>query len=318
MRDGNRRSIMKKRWLLALFLLSATLCAAQPIRVAVLDFDDQTGQASDPLLGGLVKSGSLAQKGIFLLGQKLLGNDNFVLIDRRDFIDQIEKLKPKDMGEKTPTKPSFIHAAQALKADVVLRGSLLAFSTGKQLVNQGGIQTDFSTLSARVGIEALDARDGTVIAMSNGTAEKSFRQTKEVTTVLSENDALGIIDDAVGKALPAAEKALKALQARDQTRPMVKISVKTSADPALVEIDGILIGSSPLDGFEVYKGDHVLSIGKPGYQGITKRILMDKDMKIESPMLRVQLSADEVKEIMEKMKINVVVGEPAFVITPLN
>jgi len=57
-----------------------------------------------------------------------------------------------------------------------------------------------------------------------------------------------------------------------------------------VEIDGILVGSSPLEGFEVYKGYHVLSIGKPGYQGITKRILMDKDMKIESPMLRVQLS----------------------------
>jgi hypothetical protein len=309
---------MKRLLSAALAMAWAAVVAAAPLRVAVLDFDDRTGLKPDALLGGEIQTRAIVEKGALLLGEKLVNQPNFVLVDRRDFIAQVEKLQPKDMGDKTPTRPSFIQAAQAIRADAVLRGSLLALSTGKQSVNLGGNQTEMSTLSARVAIEALDARDGAVIAMANGKAEKTFRQTAQVKTVLSENEVLLLVEEAIGKALPSVEKALREKQAAQQERPTVKVSVKTTADPALVEIDGILVGSTPLERFETYKGDHVLSIGKPGYQQITKRILLDKDMMIEAPMLKVQLSADELKEVLEKMRMNVVVGEPALVITPLH
>jgi hypothetical protein len=291
----------------------AASCSA-PLRLALLDFEDQTGLKSDAQLGGAIAPGALAGKGVFLLTKHLLGAESISLIDRRDFIEQIEKLQPTDSGEAKPTKPSFLHAAQALRADVVLRGSLLSFSTGKQVVNQGGYETEFSTLSLHVAVEALDAVDGSVIAMADSTASGNFRQTKEHYTVISEEDAMGLFDKALAQAVPQLEISLKNRMERESSRPKVKLTLKTSADPALIEIDGILVGSTPVENLEIYQGDHVITVGKQGYRDITKRILFEKNTAIEIPMMRTQLSAEELKEIFEKIRLNVVEVDPGIII----
>lgn len=309
---------MKKYAIAAVLMMMPVLAVwAEPVKVAVLDFEDRTGQASDALLGGSIKSGALADKGLDLLGRRLLDAGTFVLVDRRDFINQIDQLKPTDMGRPTPTKPSFLHAAQALNMDVVLRGSLLSFSPGKQVVRQGGYETEFVTLSLRVSVQAVDPVDGTVIAMADGAASGQFRQTAEHFTTLSEDDALGLLDKAIEQVVPALQSRLEQREAAQAARPRVKISVRSSADPALVEIDGLLVGSTPLENFEVYKGDHVLTVGKPGHRDITKRILLEQDSAIEVPMMRTEMSAEEWKDILEKVRMNVVIGEPGIVITPL-
>ena len=284
----------------------AAVASAEPIRVALMDFQDQTGMKSDADLGGGIASSALSGKGVFLLAEQLVGKEGFTLVDRRDFMDQMEKLQPKDMGEKTPTKPSFIQAAQALNTDVVLRGSLLGFSTGKKVVDQGGYKTEFSTASLRVGIEALDSVDGTVVAMANGVADGNFRQTAASYTVMSEEDAIGLMQKAIAQALPNIENALQTRLSKLASRPKIKLSVSTSADPALIEIDGILVGTSPVKGLDIYQGDHVLTIGKPGYRDITKRILFEKNTEIEVPMMRTELSAEEMKEVLEKARLDII------------
>ena len=296
----------------------AAVASAEPIRVALMDFQDQTGMKSDADLGGGIASSALAGKGVFLLAEQLVGKEGFTLVDRRDFMDQMEKLQPKDMGEKTPTKPSFIQAAQALNTDVVLRGSLLGFSTGKKVVDQGGYKTEFSTASLRVGIEALDSVDGSVVAMANGVADGNFRQTAASYTVMSEEDAISLMQKAIAQAMPNIENALQTRLSKLSSRPKIKLSVSTSADPALIEIDGILVGTSPVKGLDIYKGDHVLTIGKPGYRDITKRILFEKNTEIEVPMMRTELSAEEMKEVLEKARLDIIstdgVLEPGLII----
>ena len=284
----------------------AAVAFAAPIRIALMDFEDGTGMKSDAALGGRIAPGALADKGLTLLGEQLLGQEGFSLIDRRDFMDQVEKLRPKDRGEKTPTKPSFIQAAQALRADVVLRGRLLSFSPGKEVVDQGGYKTEFSTLSLRVSIEALDSVDGSVVAMVDGAAQSNFRQTASHYAELSEDDAIGLMEKAIGSATPKLISALQGKISKLESQPKIKLSLKTSADPALIEIDGLLIGTSPVQNLEIYRGDHVLTIGKPGYRDITKRILFEKSTEIEVPMIRTELSADEMKEILEKARLNVI------------
>lgn len=300
-----------------LSLVAAMVVRAQPARVAVVDFDDQTGAKPDAALGGAVSSAALAQKGVFVLGQRLLGREAFTLIDRRDFITQMEKLHPTDAGKPTPIRPSFLQAAQALRADVVLRGAIQGFSVGKESVNQGGHQADFSTLSLRVGVEALDPHDGAVIAMASGTAQTKVRQTQSLQTTLGEEEVLTLMEKAVDVALPQVEAALSKRMEAQKNRPVVKLNIKTSADPAMVEIDGILVGTTPIEGLEVYKGDHVLTVGKPGHRDITKRILFEQDSKIDVPMMRTELSADEVKEILEKGRLNMILGDPGITILPL-
>jgi hypothetical protein len=308
--------------ILVAVVVGAAVASAAPIRVALMDFQDQTGMKSDASLGGGMAPGALADKGLYLLGQQLLDQEGFSLIDRRDFMTQVEKLQPKDQGEKTPTKPSFIQAAQALRADVVLRGSLLSFSTGKEVVDQGGYKTEFVTLSLRVSIEALDSVDGSVVAMTDGAAHEQFRQTDSHYTELSEDDTIRLMGRAIESATPKLISALQGKTSKLENRPKVKLSVKTSADPALVELDGILVGTSPIQNLEVYAGDHVLTIGKPGYRDTTKRILFEKSTEIEVPMIRTELTADEMKEVLEKARLDVIsvngsVLQPGFIIKTL-
>lgn len=302
---------------LCAFLLSAALAFAadRPLRVAVLDFVDQTGMKSDQQLGGAIAPGALAGKGFIVLGKQLVNAGGFEVIDRRDFIAQVEKLQPKDMGESTPIKPSFLQAAQQLRADVVLRGNIMSFSTGKQKVNQGGYATELSTVSLRVSLEALDAKDGAVIAVADGDARQSFRQTESLSTELSEDDVLGMLETAVAKALPNVRDAVVSREVELASRPTVTMSVKTSEDPALIEVDGILIGTSPVADFEVYKGDHVLTVSKPGYVQITKRILFEKNTSIEVPMLRVALTADEKAQILKDADLDIISSDvPGLII----
>lgn len=303
-----------KWFLTAMAAATLTVQAEQPLRVAVLEFQDQTGQPADALLGGAVAPGAMAEKGVFLLGKLLANREDFVLVDRRDLIAQMERLQPKDQGERTPTKPSFLQAAQALRADVVLRGSLLSLSSGKQIVNQGGHQAEFATFSVRVALEALDAKDGAVIAAADGVARQPFRQTESLKTVLGEDDLFQLMEKSVAEAIPALEKSLAARAEQAKSRPTIKLSVKTTEDPAMVELDGLLVGTTPIEGLEVYRGDHVLAVGKPGYQQVTKRILFEKDTSVEVPMLREQLTADELAAIYEKIQLKVIQTDPGVII----
>lgn len=310
---------IKQTGMLLIFVICALAAKAEnlpPMKVALLDFENQAGAASDAKLVGGITPQVLAAKGAFALAGLLANDAGFVLIDRRDFIKQMEAIKLKD-GEKTTTlHPSFLRAAQALNADAVLKGCLLSYSPGKEIVNQGGIKTEFTTLTLRVTLQALDTRDGAIIASAEGAAGQNYRQSDVQQTVVGEDQLLDLMQAAMKKAMPGLNQALQARLARERSRPMVKLSVKTPVDPALVEIDGVLIGTTPLNNFQVYAGDHIITVGKAGYQDVTKEMLLKADTSIEVPIFRAKLSAEEVKQILEKARVNVVAGtvEPAVVI----
>ncbi len=307
-----------KKLVLFMLLLTGQVGWSQPMRVAILEFEDLTGGSADALLGGTVPSEALAAKGVQLLGLRLVNDGAFTLVDRRDFFAQMEKLEPTDQGKPTPVKPSFLQAAQALRTDAVLRGNLLSFSTGKEVVEQGGHRTEFSTVAVRVSLQALDAVDGAVIAMTEGVAKQKFRQTDAQQTMLGEDDVLVMLGEAMANAVPDLKAALEKRRGPLANREKVLLTVKSTADPALVEVDGILVGTTPLAGFELYKGDHVLTVGKAGYYDITKRIMFDRDTEIEAPLFRFELSAEEQKEVLEKSRLHVFSGDeglhPGFII----
>ena len=223
-----------------------------------------------------------------------------------------------DAGEPTATKPSVLNAAQALRADALIRGTILSFSTGKEVVNQGGHHAEFSRITMRVALEAQSTMDGEVIAIADGAAQIRVRQTPQLTTVLSEDEVMGLMEQAIDESISVIVGAVEKWQTHLDSRPRIKLTISTDADPALVELDGILVGTTPLAGYEVYKGDHVLRIGKPGYYDLTKRILFEQDSSIEVPMLKVQLDADEMAEVLKTVRLHVFQGGPGFLIHALD
>ncbi len=307
-----------KRWAFSLaILVCAFSVQAAPIRMALMDFTDQSGGSTDTLLGGKVDTGLMAEKGVLALSKALVGNAEYVLIDRRDFMNQMQKTGAVDQGKPVDIKPSYIQAAQALKADAVLRGVLESFSVGKDKVNQGGYQAEFVTVSVRVMIEAVDAVDGTVMAMSEGVTKNKLRQTANQQTELGEDEMLQMMQAAINGAVPELLTSLSARVAQNGTREKVMLAMSASENPAMVEIDGILVGTTPFDSLDVYKGDHVLTVSRPGYVSITKRLVLSSDTKIDVPMLRTDLTAEERKQILEGSDMRVYVnegGKPDFVV----
>lgn len=292
-------------------LLGAVTASAEPVRVAVLDFEEQVGVKADADLGGGINTAALASKGVFALSQKLSGLEHIALIDRRDFISRMA-------GSGGPQdRPSFLRAAQAVNADVVVRGILQGLSTGKTSVRQGGYAADFTTLTLRVGLEALDTVDGTVVAAVSGAAQEKVRQTENLKTVMGDEEVYAMLEKAVAKAAGELDKALAKRSEQLKARPVVKVYIKTSSDPALVEIDGLLVGTTPIEGLEVTRGDHVLTVGRAGYRDMSKRIVFDRDMKIEVPLLRTELTADEIKDVLNKARVNAIIGDPGITILPL-
>lgn len=296
--------------LLGLSTVFATVAqGAEPIRVAVLDFENRANSFPSYLPSELLSSDSLAEKGAFLVNKQLAGQAGFRLIDRREFFAQLDKMKTE-----TSVDPSFLRAAQQLNADVVLRGSLLTISTSRYNVDQGGHRSTLDDVTVRVGLEALDTKDGTVLAAADGAASRRFRQTDNVQTIMGEDDLLQLMAGALDEAIPGMRDALEK-KMKEEAKPTIKLTVTTSADPAMVEIDGMLIGTTPLTDFAVYQGDHTITIGKPGYRDLSKRILLEKDTKIEVPMLRTELTADEIKDILDNARVNIYSGlEPGFII----
>jgi len=306
--------------LVGMMVLAAIALQAAPVRVVILDFEDDTGMASDAKLGGKIDTGALAKKGAYLMMKDLIGNADFKVVDQRDFMAQMSKLKLKDEGSATSLKPAYLDAARALNADILLRGAIMSFSTGKQKINQGGWQTEVANVSMSVSVQAQDVTDGSVIAMGIGNASQQFRQTAATQTELSEDDVLGLMDKALGKALPDVTTRVNAKMAELAKRQKIKVSFKTTEDPAMVEIDGVLVGTTPIEDMDIYKGEHLLHISRPGYESITKRVNLTNNAKIMVPMLRTDLTADERKEILKSadLKAYLMDGKPDLLIQEIN
>jgi hypothetical protein len=312
---------MKKIWLLSVMLVVAVgMAQAESIRVVILDFEDESGMTSDKQLGGTIDTKALAEKGALLMTSQMLGNADFVLVDRRDFMSQLSKLRLDDEGKPTSLKPSYLDAARALNADVLLKGSMMSFSTGKQKNDQGGYKATMARVSMSVAIQAQNVVDGGVIAMSIGNSSKSFRQTAAMQTELSEDDILEIMGEALTKAIPKVTQSVNAKMTELSSRPRVKLNLTTTEDPAMLEIDGVLVGSTPFDGLEIYKGEHLLHVSRPGYESITKRMNLSQDTTIQVPMLRTDLTADEKTEILKSadLKAYLMDGRPDMIIQTLD
>lgn len=301
-----------------LVLLMVAVCGvAENVRVAVVDFENETELGAMRGLPESISSEALSQKGVLALADGLIGQPDVELIDRRAFFRELDDLADMDAGALSRRRPGILKAAQALNADVVLRGSLISASTGGRNVNQGGYKASFTRLSIRVVIEAIDAVSGSILSISEGVAKKDFRQTDAVQTVVSEDDLYDLLKTAVQDAIPELREEVAVWMNRQHERDTVLVSIRTTDDPALVEIDGLLVGTTPLERYQVTAGDHLLTIGKAGYRDVEKRMLFDRDIAIEVPMIRTELSAEEVKEVLESIRMDMVIGEPGLIIRTL-
>jgi len=302
---------MKKGILTMLMIVQAMSLTAAPLRVALLDTEDLTGQKPDPVVGAL-KAETIARKGAPLVGKVMLKSDAFSVIDRRDFTSRVDRFRREEPLRQD--NATVLQAARALRADAILKSSVLSMSAENRNINQAGYNVEFKRLTMRVMLEVLDTKDGSIIGIADGTASREFRITAADATTLGEDEILQMFESAVSKAMPVIEQSVIRRMERKAERGHVALTLKTLAEPAMVEIDGMLVGTTPIEKMEIYPGDHVITITKPGYQEISKRILITRNTTLTVPMLRNELTMEELKEIAKDMSLNrIAVMQPAWI-----
>ena len=187
----------------------------------------------------------------------------------------------------------------------VCRGVLMSSSVGSQVQSQAGKTAEWVTFGMTVMLQVQDPLDGSVINVAEGKSHFQLRQTKAQKTTMSEDDILQMFRDAIRQAsqdtLNALETRLKKLAERERAT----LTVRATEDPALVEIDGVLVGSTPLESLNVYAGDHVIRISRPGYQSFTKRLVLNSNTEITVPMLRTDVTAEERVKILNSAEMKV-------------
>lgn len=302
------------------FILISAAVQAADIRIAVLDFENLSANGEQQEYRFTVPSGNLEKKCTLILSEKISAAASTAVIDRRDFMD---KIAASDSGKQASSRaePSFIHAAQMLRADAVLRGSILSLSSGTRKVNPSkeGKPVNFISFSVRVIVQAIDPVDGTVMASAQGKNVTDIRQTEAEQTVLGEEDLLSMLDNAIVDAVNSMLKQLPEKVSAKAARERVSLSVDTTDNPCMVEIDGILVGTTPVREIQVYRGDHLISVTRPNYTTVTKNLMLESSVSITVPMFRTDLTAEERIEILKgpNMKIFMTGGRPDILIQSL-
>ena len=112
---------MKTLTLTMIMGLLAITVNASPMRVVLLDCIDESGERSKSVTLGTITAGHLAEKGAYMIGKELVKHDSFVMIDRRNFTSRLNVLGKKGDAKSRKGNGMYLQAAQALKADAVLR-----------------------------------------------------------------------------------------------------------------------------------------------------------------------------------------------------
>ena len=191
------------------------------MRVALTDFTVLAARGADAKTVGSLEPDHLAAQGAFALGQVLLEEGGFELVDRRELLDQLNA---------EPALSTLLRSAQQLNADILLEGSIQSFSTRTESINQGGHAVEFQELQMRVGLEARDTVNGAVIAMSSGSGVVKIRQTANQQLQYGEGDILDLQEKAVREAVPGLVKSIQ--QHRDRLARRQSAQASLNAIPA--------------------------------------------------------------------------------------
>ncbi len=292
-------------------LMVPTLLFAAPLRVAVLDGIDETAGRSEESKYIQTPADSFSKKAYYLLASQMTTDVDMSVIDRRDLLGQIQKSEK----DGSAGGASVLRAAQMLNADIMVKPVLLVFAVSKEIIDINNQTTENINMQMKISIQALSPVDGSVVAMAEGGAKTSLRQTASVKKTMGDAEATQMIEESMKEAVPALLQKIKANQVAVAQKPVKKMTITTESDPALVEIDGLLVGSTPLKDYEVYEGDHAITVSKPGHRGLSKKINITKNVSIHIPMLRTELTAEEIRDLMSKAKVNIYSGiEPALII----
>ncbi len=301
---------MSVKYSLALLMIPSLIMAA-PLRVAVLDGLDETAGRPDASKYVETPADSFTKKAYYLLAAQLTTDPDMSVIDRRDLLGQVQKSEKDGPAGSA----SVLRAVQMLNADIMIKPVLLVFSTSKEMIDINKQTAENIKLQMKISIQALSPVDGSIVAMAEGGAINNLRQTDSVKKTIGDAEATQMMEDAMKIAVPELLQKIKANQLAVAQKPVKKLTITTDADPALVEIDGLLVGSTPLNDYEVYEGDHAIAVSRPGYRALSKKINITKNVAIQVPMLKTDLSADDIKELVSKAKVNIYSGiEPALII----
>lgn len=261
---------MQRRFVLvfcAILLIGlSALAGAEPRRVAVVDFDDRTGQ-------GLAGIGDTAGE---ILGISLAKSGLFEVVERAK-LDRIMEEHALSVSGLVDSEKNMLALGKLLNANSIITGSVLEFSKRVQTITAYNVTTTKAVFHLEVSVKELEINTAKICFADIFDADHEVLVTGNTSLTMTEITRQ-LLKLALAKAAEAMVAAEKVRNQPVATEAEVMVAFGSDPDGCDVVIDGIYVGATPLD-VPVKEGVHLIKISRSGYIPWENKVRVYSGMK---------------------------------------
>ena len=201
----------------------------------------------------------------------------------RQAIEALQTVKAEGTVEGPSQEAAALRTAQLMGADYLVLASLVSLGESKMNIQAYGVTQQQTVTTLRLALRVLEGVRGAqiygdVVAVSEKVAQNSNLQiqTDDLVNTLLDRGAgelAGRVQGSIAK-IEAAQPADAALAA---------VTVKSTAEGAAVEVDGVVVGTAP-GTFQFRPGVHEVRVTKEGYAAWEKSVNFTDGMALVVPM----------------------------------
>lgn len=282
---------MKRTWITVVLTLALGAAAAQAAPKAALFVQNRAGASLEGQLDAFndLISTRLGEAGFEVIrSQDVLAR----FVESRDAeseqalrqgVEALQTAKSEGTVDGPAQETSALRTAQLMGADVLVFASLVSLGENKTSVQAYGMTQQQTVTTLRLALRVLDGGAGAqlygdTIAVSEKIAQNANLQVQAddlVNTLLDRGavELAGRVRGSVAK-IEAAKPAAPAL---------ANVTVKSTAEGAAVEVDGVVVGTAP-GTFQIRPGVHEVRVTKEGFATWEKSVAFVDGQTLDVPM----------------------------------
>ena len=200
----------------------------------------------------------------------------------RQAVEALQTAKSEGTVDGPAQEASALRIAQLMEADYLVFASLVSLGENKVNVQAYGMAQQAKTATLRLALRVLEGDRGAqiygdVVAVSEKILETANLQ-------VDAGDQLNaLLDRGAGELAGRVRGSVAKIEAAKPAAALASVTVRTPAEGAAVEVDGVVVGTAP-GTFQIRPGVHEVRVTKEGYATWEKSVAFADGQVLDVPM----------------------------------
>ena len=200
----------------------------------------------------------------------------------RQGVEALQTAKSEGTVDGPAQEASALRIAQLMEADYLVFASLVSLGENKVNVQAYGMAQQAKTATLRLALRVLEGDRGAqiygdVVAVSEKILETANLQ-------VAAGDQLNtLLDRGAGELAGRVRGSVAKIEAAKPAAALASVTVRTPAEGAAVEVDGVVVGTAP-GTFQIRPGVHEVRVTKEGYATWEKSVAFADGQVLDVPM----------------------------------